>query len=163
MSRRGFTLAELIVAIAFLAIIVLSLTALATQAVRYSRKGVDTSVGNEVAQSNLERHIRQAMLDNPSGDYDRFWNNPHVATPFVTGQEQVGKTEFTYAIYAQTLLDQTNGTNLGSLSGGLSDNRVKQVWCVVHWYDSQVKARQGYGQLEARATTIIAERDAPTP
>lgn len=145
---RGFSLAELLLSLGFIAIGVLTMIGLAVTSMRAGREATDSTTAVLVAQTELERNILAAQSD------PNFWDNDHLATPYRSDSVIVDKTKFDYSIFAVTVMDGTD--ELGT-SQGDDENRLKKVDIVVNWWDSGTQERQGYGKLEVRQTRLVAE------
>jgi type II secretory pathway pseudopilin PulG len=155
MRRRAFTVAELVLALALLAVGVLATAALSISLLRGDRKAIDSSVGTMVARQVLKQHVDQVRANIPVGRKASFWAQDWVNTPWQTGTVRNNDTDFSYAIYAHTVTD-TSGTPVGS---ALPNNRLRKLNVLVHWWASEQARRSGYGKLQASATMLIHEAD----
>lgn len=153
--ERAFSLAEVLIALAILGIGMLGLISVCSVGLQANKKSLTMLTAEQVADRQINRNITKAVVnDEPPGARDRFWraDYPYPTTPWVTGVEKVGTTEYKYALYATTV-DAVAGGELGS---GVEDNRLKKVDIVVTWWGEQ---RQGYGTLRVNGYRLINEQD----
>lgn len=149
--RGGFSIAELILAAAIIAVSILTVLVLLISVSRGSRKAVDTTTAQLAAGQVLEKILERAHVT----DRPNFWNNEH--TPYVLGNLTVGQTEYNYAVDATTVRD-ASAANVGQVSLGSGQNRLKLVTVTVRWWDSASGNRAGMGKLETRATRVVSEK-----
>lgn len=152
MSHQGFTLAELLLAIGLLVILLITVALMTILGLRSNQKSLNHDQALQVAEKQLERVLETARLDQPPGTRAGFWGSDSPLTPYERDVTRLGNTDYTYAIYTQTVQDLTTGSALGG-----ADNRVKKVDVVVWWYDSDQSSRQGYGRLSVRASRLTNE------
>lgn len=155
--REAFSLPELIVALAVLAITLLALVALAASSLGYSEKSNSLASGAAVAETQLERVIQLARGDNPPGEKARFWDNEYPAggTPYLESSVKVGNTEYKFKVHTTTLRSST--TNLEMGGDPLLQNRMKKVDITVFWWTEEPGAKAGYGKLSTSASRIVNE------
>ena len=99
-SQRGFSLAELVVAIGLLAVAILSILGLSILVGKTNQEGDDRAAGEIVAGVLLDRVIDQVRSDSPPGTADDFWNNEHLIDPWEEDVMTNAGTEFKYVIRA---------------------------------------------------------------
>ena len=145
--KRGFSLAEVMLAVGLLAVVVMSVVALGISALRANRKALDTSAGQLVAASELQKTIYEATNAGPGA---ALWAQDNATVAMVTRVNKVGDTEFSVAIYASEIT-MTSGAPLG----GAALNRAKKVDVLVTWWDAGSQGREGYGLLRSRSSRIV--------
>ncbi len=91
----------------------------------------------EAAERELARWIYAAQSDTPGGTRASFWNSAPPG-PWRNGSLKMGNTDFTYAIYAETLNYAGGSTNVG-MGTAATANRLKKVDIVVWWWDGQIR------------------------
>ncbi|MEW6281945.1 MAG: hypothetical protein AB1758_25295 [Candidatus Eremiobacterota bacterium] len=161
LKKKAFSLTELLLAVGLLALVLLTLIAMTTSAIRSNQKAVLLGPANQLAESLMSRTLYEVENDIPPGTRDNFWNYAG-ATPWKTNPvppPKIGDTAYEWAIYAQTVTD-TSGAPLGG-----PDNRVKKVDIVIWWWDSKSTGgtRKGYGRMELQASRLVNEVAPPAP
>jgi hypothetical protein len=144
--RGGFSLAELLLAFGLLTIGILALIGLSITALKSGQKSSDSIDAAQVATRQLA-DVRQRA----ASDAD-FWQAEHKTVPYETGAVRVGKTDFTFECYSETLLNGETGEALGS---GVDGNRVKKLDIVVTWLGEGPKS--GYGRRTLRESCLVNE------
>ncbi len=154
---RGFTLAEVLLAIGLIAVALLALIGHSTLLMGAAQKSDDTSVAAAVARSHLDRLASQVALDQPSGQRQRVWAQTSSTAPFVTVNERVGSTEYQVEVFVSDIVNARTGFPLGTGPTGAENpkTRLKQIEAVVTWWDSKTQDRPGYGKLEHRAARLL--------
>ena len=145
-GSRGFSLAELLLAFGLLTISILALGGLSLSAIKASQKSSDVVDASQVAVQQLARVSETAKAD-PS-----FWAADHQGTPYTNGTIKVGKTEFSYEIFSQTLQNAVTSQELGN---GVAGNRIKKMDIVVTWFGDA--EREGYGKRSIRESCLVNE------
>lgn len=154
----AFSLAEVVLSVAILALALLAMFSLIGTALRSSSRTENLAIAGDVAEQQLTRNIYGAVNDQPAGSSMQFWDQDYIDIPWRQGHQQVNQMDFHYAIYAQTL----NDAQTGKPAGG-NPNRLKKVDIVVWWMHSSPQGgRQGYGQLRTGGTRLVNEL-APAP
>ena len=146
-QARGFSMLEIILAIALIAIAVLVLMGLATTALSARQKSLDTEAARQVAQAQLQRVIRSALNDSPSGSRRRLFGHNSEA-PLESGSSTTGVTEFSYSVFAK------------SLTVGAAPNRLAQVRVEVWWWGDKDQSRAGMGRLRYEISQLVDEPSA---
>lgn len=155
-SRRAFSLAEVLLAIAILAMAIVALFNLAGSAIKNASRTESLALAGDLAERELSRAIYSVTNDQPAGSLANFWNNDFLTVPLRQGNVMVNNLEFQFAIYAQTLNDAASGSPVGMTT--VTSNRVKKVDIEVYWMQaSATSPRQGYGRLRTGATRIVNE------
>lgn len=108
----------------------------------------------ECGQLLAERELTRAVYGAVSSGDPGFFAQNSATVPWRVGNSLVGNTDFSYAIYAQTVSDAATGNDLGQ---GELNNHLKKVDIVVYWWDGQVRARAGQGQLRTTASLLVNE------
>lgn len=147
-KQRGFSLAELILAMGTLAVCVLTILVLVVSLTRTSRKSVDTSVAHLAA----EQILTQLTYDAQWNDHAAFWDTPNH-TPYRQGQVIVNRTDYTYELDAIEVRD-TSSVPIGN---GLGFNRLKLVTLRLSWWNGDSQNRAGYGRLNTEVKRIVHE------
>ena len=143
---QGFTLSEVLLAFALLATTILTLIALSLYSAKAANKSTHSVDAAQVARRILDRLASQASTD------PTFWTADHTTTPYASGKEKVGRTEFEYEVYSQTLSDRRTGATLGGSGPG---NRIKKMDIAVTWFGDSEKS--GYGKRSVRDTCLVNE------
>lgn len=145
-ASRGFTLAELLLAVGLLALVILTLAALITSAIRSNEKGTRTAQAVDVADALLARRLYDVEWDLPPGTRDAFWAASGAWLPPTTAT--MGGVDYQYTVFADTVAGV-----------GGAGNRLKKVDLVMSWWDSGQGGgqRQGYGRLEVQASRLVSE------
>jgi type II secretory pathway pseudopilin PulG len=151
-QTSGFSLGELILAIALLGLAVLALLSVVGSVLKSCTKSSLNTIGMEVARTQLQRTISSALRDSPEGSRELFWENEYVTTPLSTGTVKISRTDFDYKVYAQTINDVDSGNPLGT--GTANANRIKKVDVVVSWLGG---SRQEMGKTETQLSRLVNE------
>ncbi|ODT72645.1 hypothetical protein ABS71_07660 [bacterium SCN 62-11] len=152
-NRRGFSLAELVIAVALLAIMILGVMALSISVLKTERKANDLTAGKLVAQSVMSQLLDKLRSDTPAGVRATFmaYNTANVA--FDSGTVVVQRTSYQYNVFVSTVTDSA-GNPVG---GALSSNRLKNVEIQVSWWNGAAQNRAGYGSLKTSLSQLVAE------
>jgi hypothetical protein len=138
---------EMVLAVGLLAITILAVGLLSLTIIRSNTESNDRTTTAAVTSTLLERVLSQAQKDSA------FWDQDHIATPYVEDKVKMGKLEYDYAVYAETVLDPS-GVPVGD---ALPNNRLKRVTIRVTWFDTKTSDRQGYGELSQTLTRVVNE------
>ena len=158
-TQRGFTIAELLVAIGFFAVAVLTVLGLNLAVVRVDSKAIESAAGSVVADRLIQRTVAKVKADAPAGTRANFWVVDHVSVPWEEGTTRNGGTEFHYTVSAETVLDPA-GNPIGQ--SGAGPNRLEKIDVRVWWFSDDTgseTSRAGYGRLEHKATKLITEAE----
>lgn len=148
--RRGFSLAEVLLAVFLCTVALLAVVGLSLGLIRGQRKVTDVSAGQTAAD-----HILSNLVEQAQQEHDEFWNHEFpAATPYRQGSYVLNKTEFAYRMDAETAQRPT-GQNIG---GSTTQNRVKVVSLHLSWWGQPNNQRQGYGKLEYDCVRLVHER-----
>ena len=137
---------EVLLAMALIAVVVLSVLGIGIGTINGTRKSLDTSAGQLVAETELQRAIYQA--DNNSGD--SLWAQNSATVPLRTYTSQVGSTAYQVALYAEDVVDTS-----GNPIGGASVNHAKKVDVLVSWWVASQTSRSGYGLLQVQNSRLL--------
>ena len=143
-KKRGLSLAEVLLAIGLLAVGILTLSGLSLSALKAGQKSSQVMEAGQVAVMKLEEIRAGVETDNA------FWTADHISAPYRQGTVRIGKTEYEYRVYSQTLLDQTTGAELGS---AVPDNHLKKLDIEVSWFGDS--SRDGYGRRSMRESCLV--------
>ena len=130
MATKGFTLAEVLLALLLISVAILTLLALSLQTLSASRKNVDTMGGQLVAEQVLEKLANVAEITPESP----LWYASDPLTPYRNDILTQGDTAYNVSIYISDVagFPPTPG------------QRLKLLQADVVWQDQpQGKARQG--------------------
>lgn len=153
---RAFSLAEFLVSLGIMAMALVALFNLAGSAVKMSSKTENLAIAGDIAELQMNKEVRLALLDQPPGAREEFWNGDFASLPWREGKVTVNNTEFKYEIFALTVMDSQTGKPLGQEL--TTENRVKKVEIVIWWMTSEAdRERQGYGRLSTSATRLFNE------
>lgn len=143
--KRGFSLVELLVAIAILGLGGLALFGLFMTSIQARAKSNDTTSASRLASSELERAVLSAQRDIPTGSKEAFWDNdyPISGSPQTSTSTKVGGTDFTVDLFHTTVRANTSGAN-----------RLKRIQVRVTWWNGE---KQGYGKLQTLASRLVTE------
>jgi Tfp pilus assembly protein PilV len=134
-QNKGFTVAEILLALLLISVAILTLMALSLQSLSASRKSQDTLAGQLVAEQVLEKLVHDVETATSTSP---FW-----AAPEGIYQNQVitqGSTSFNVTLAVSNITGQ----------------RLRLLQADVYWQDApQGKARQG--QLRVTSSRLIHE------
>lgn len=136
---RGFTLAELLVAVALAAVVVLTLVALSITALSGNQKAGDLSIGQSLAHERLEQLIYAAQEDSGLN----FWNSNSDSQAYQVEPLQSGNQQFRAALYVSDVTD--------AAVPNLKRCRMRVSW----WGGDQSHA--GYGNLYTDVVRFAAK------
>ena len=154
MTRRAFSLAELLVALGLFAVAILAILGLSISVARGSQEGEDQAVAGTVSRHLLERVVDRVRTDSPPGTAQDFWDNEHPASnPWEDDEYESNNTLYQYRVFATTV-NNTLGDPVGGTTPG---NRLKKIDIVINWWDSDTTERAGYGKLEFRNSRLVSE------
>lgn len=142
-SRRAFTLAEVLLALALITVALLSLIGLCVQALHTGSKSADLSVGVMLAEQEVERLAYAA--ENAPGS--AFWTTNSATTVYASQTVTVGNGSFDTSLYV---------TDVGGVFAPPA-KRLKQIHSVVTWTDAGSNGRPGQGRLRATAVRLLHE------
>lgn len=149
------TLMEVLLATAILAMALFAILSLASLGLRSGQKSFDQTVAIQVADQQLNQVIVEALTGYSNDLFDQDYLYPTNALK--TGTTTVGREDFSWAIYAQTVY-RTDSTALGE---GSQNNAVKKVDVVVRWWGEQGQGHQGYGRLQCSISRLVGQGDTP--
>lgn len=138
-SQRGFTVAEILLALALISIVILTLLGLSIRSLQVNRKNLDTAVGQLVANQALERLVYEAEHDSTAP----VWASNSTTIPFSNTQVTMGDTPFNVTIFASDALSAPGP-------------RLKQLKSRVVWSDTP-QGKAGQGILRVEATRLVHE------
>lgn len=146
--REGFTVSEVLVALALLAITFVSVLGVLAAGIREDKKGFLKESAASVSELLQRRLLKDVSRDDPPGARANFWSvdKPNRSDPYRQGEEMSGSTRFEYAICTETLVP-----SFGSNDG----KRLKQIDVYVRW--SSDDARAGYGSTLHHDRLIVSE------
>ena len=161
--RSGLSLVEIVFSLAILAVAFLSMISIASLALRSQAKSQTNQTAVQVAHRQINRAIIQVQSDTPAGSYSKFWTSdfPCPTTPWTVGNDTVGSTPYSYAVYASTVTNSSGAPLGGTVPPSGPGNRMKQVDVVVTWWSTD-GSREGYGRLQTQMTRLINETDTNT-
>jgi prepilin-type N-terminal cleavage/methylation domain-containing protein len=148
--RWGFSLVEVLIALAVMSIAVLGLGSVLVSGLKAQSKTEYSAVAHSVANRVLDRLVRrlQSMSNDDAGA--SFWDADlsSEASPWTElGQsETVGNTVYEYLITATPV------------AGFPSENGLKLVTVKVRWTDDGARVKAGTGKQEISATRLLNRR-----
>ncbi len=153
-SRRsgpGLSVAEVVIAIALLAITFVSLLAVLAGGLRTDRKAYFKDAAASTARVLLTKSLGKVTQDLPPGTKAHFWSQdfPDRDAPYLKGEETSGDVTFRYEICTRAVMS-TAGVPFGS-----PNHRLKQVDIYVSWTSDD--ERTGYGSTVYRDRRILSE------
>jgi prepilin-type N-terminal cleavage/methylation domain-containing protein len=134
MKRRGFTLAEVLLALGLGAVALLAALSLGAVAVSNQRKSIDLSAAYVLADSELQRCIYEAG----SSAGDPLWAHHDAQNPLRAYERTSGATVYRLGLYVTDAAPP-------------SATKLKKLDLRVHWWDE----RPGYGWLHAELTRTL--------
>lgn len=143
MGRRvGFSLAELLLALALATITILTLMALSLSGLRSNRKSTDTVSGRLVAETRMQELI-YAMQ---SGQGEGLWLHS-ASSPYSVDTVRLGNLDFQLVVYTSDP-DPTL----------VAPNRLRNLEVRAEWMGGEGGAsRAGMGRLQARCVRLVHE------
>lgn len=139
MGSRGYTLAEVLLALALALIVVLTLVGLSLTALSGSQKSTDLTCAQSLSHQWLEEEIYSAQGNGAA----QIWGANSDTTPYQQKQSKVGNTEYTAAYYAVDV-------------GDPALPNLKRCRMRVSWWGG-TETRQGYGRLYAEALRYVSK------
>jgi uncharacterized protein (TIGR02598 family) len=155
----GFTLPEVLLAVAILALTLFALISVAASSLQTRAKSNNLATAQALAETTVESVIRKAQSDAdpaPKSKSD-FWESDFQkpGPPWEQKTVKVGTNEFRCEVYTKTIVE------LGG--SGLEQNRIKRVDVTVYWWGGeQTGSRAGSGKLSVALSRLVNEvPDAP--
>ena len=145
LSRRGFSLAELVFSILILTLIILTMIGLVTSTVRTEEKAKLLGRAGGVLESIIQQTIYQVDNDSPAGTSTSFWGSSGV---WSSGSVVRGEVTYTFEV------------STADVAGfGTPGNRMKKMDVTLWWWNSESSggARQGYGQMKLQGSRVVTE------
>jgi len=136
---KGFTIAEILLSLGMLAVVLLTLLGLATQALQSNRKNLDTAGGQLVADQALER----ACYDAEQSSSAPVWAVNSLTVPMSTTTVTLGTTPYNVTLYANDSLT-------------VATKRLKRIRAHVVWADAP-NGKAGQGQFRVEAARLVHE------
>lgn len=140
-KRAGFTVAEVLLALALTVVALLALLGLSLRSLQSSRKANDTLGGQLVAEQALERLAQQAEQAATAP----VWSHA-LSTPYQNVVLTQASTAFNVTVYASDV--PVSGS---SFVGG---KKLKCLEAWVRWQDAP-NGKSGYGVLQVRASRLV--------
>ncbi len=146
-TRRAFTLVEVLMAIAVMAVTLLTLVSVCALGLRADKKSLTSLAAVQLGERQLDRWLSRARDDDPAGSKADLWDrNCPYPSPWKQGRETIGGVDFDYALY-------TSEVPLGQIT---PNNRMKRVDVVVTWMGGD---RSGSGQMQEFGYRLVNEAD----
>jgi hypothetical protein len=150
-GSAGLSVAEVVIAIAFLAITFVSLLSVLAGGLKHDRKAYLKNAATATARALLTKTLSEVSKDSPAGTKDGFWatDYPYRTSPYREGEENAADVTFHYEICTETVR---------AISGqpfGAPDHRLKQVDVYVRW--GQEDERTGFGSTVYHDRRIVSE------
>ena len=150
-SKKGFSLAEVLLAIGLAAVVLLALVGQNTMLLASNQKLDDTTVATDVAYSIIEQLSSEIQTD-PVKRNDAFLQNNPTAV-FDSGAVTVGNTDYLYEVYLSDVTDTASGAAVGSGPAGSHTTKLKKMDILVNWWADQ--QRQNMGNLSLRVSRLM--------
>lgn len=129
---RGFSLAEVVLAVALAGVVVLSLVALGLSSLTGNQKAGDLSLVQSTAHQLLEEEIYSAQQSSGAA----LWSANSDTVPYKTAPVTQGNEQYTVALYAVDVSDAAVPS-------------LKRCRLRISWWGGD--SRQGYGNLHTEA------------
>lgn len=145
-SSEGFTLIEVLVAVAIMGVALLTILSVASMAVNHQRQSINNLNAASAAEKVLNRAITRVLSEDPPAAIQaEFWGTqfPFPTTPYDSGTINVGRETYQYRIYAQDV------PGVGDPAAAPVPNTLKKVDAYVWWKDS------GAGEKRSFATRLV--------
>jgi type II secretory pathway pseudopilin PulG len=136
---KGFSLAEVLLAVALAAVIVLTLVALSLTSLRGNQKATDLTLAQSAAHQWIEEELYSAQHDSSNP----LWIANNDQTPYKTLQLSVGNARYDLAVYAVDVNDP-------------SVPHLKRCRLRVAWWGGE-QTRSGYGNLSTEVTRFVSK------
>ncbi len=150
--KRGFTTAELLIAVAIIVTALLLILATFTSVLRSSEKSENLATGSILAEAVVNQQIETLLYDPASRT--AFFNSPGLPPSPILGTVNLEGTVFTFEITHATV----NRNGGGTIGDGLAENRLKKIDAVVWWMvDDPDEQRQGSGYLRTEFSRVLNE------
>jgi Tfp pilus assembly protein PilV len=144
----AFTVAEVLVALGFLATVLVTVASLFISTARASDEAGEIAPALLAARQIIEQTRNELRTNPDSSESQSFWNNEYPSSPWAAEQIQIGSEEFFCSLFT------TNVRNAdGDPLGGRSSNLLKRVRVEVSW---QRDDKPGYGNLSEEVVTLFA-------
>lgn len=143
MARGGFSLLEVLVALAVMSVAVLGLGSVMTSGLKAQDK-IDKAVTARAVADQIMGRTVVTLADGDDAESVRFWETADFDddSPWQSGQQQVGTTLYDFTITGTEVLK--DGTKpLGSSN---SSNRLKRLAIKVAWSEQPNHERAGVGR-----------------
>lgn len=152
LSRRGFNMMELMLALTLIAIAALTLVALSFTSIASRQKAENLTDAILVADEQLSLAVR-TVENLPPSDHDSFWeaaDGTEYQAGFVTvgaSTGESGATDYNFQIVSSEVP-----------SGTSAPNRLRKLDITVWWWSENAgEARAGSGQLHYSASRLVRE------
>ena len=147
---RGFSIAEVVLALGLVCLVILGVALLALSIIRSRTESSDRAVTTTAAAQLLDDLAVQAQED------DTFWDTDYTTTPYKEGDIRIGKLDYHYKLKGFTVVDPLS-TPVGN---ALPKNRLKLLELEVSWFDTeQTDNKQGYGKLSTSVTKLVSQSE----
>ena len=143
--RRGFTVAEVLLAILLIAVSLLTLLGLSLRTLQANRKTIDTGSGQMVAEQLIEEIAHSAEISKTAP----VWAVNSAVVAYSTDVVVIQGTPFEATTYAVDVVASSPPLFAAT-------KRLKKLTTEVIWKDL-AQGKMGYGQLHARASRLVNE------
>lgn len=144
--RRGFSLAEVLLALALITIVVLTLLGLSIQSLSASQKTRDLTAGQLAAEQVVERLVYEG---DTTGPLSPFWTQNSALAPYNQQNVTISNTVFNVTTYLNDVVDSP-GLFVGQ------KKRLKRLNSTVIWQDAQ-QGKANQGRLQLQTTRLVHE------
>lgn len=144
-NKKGFSIVELLVSIAIISMIIVMTCILYSYMMKVSAKGVDISIGTQVAENKLN----EIAGDDSNESLRKNISSVSPSKPFVTtGVDKTGKTDY----YWLVKISSVSGTNYSKMNLFFVD--VIVFW----WADDSIAVTNTDGEIEHKTLAEIAKQ-----
>jgi len=139
----GFTVAEILLAIALIAVTLLTIMGLCLRTLQSNRKTIDTGAGQMVADQVLEQVADAAEASKTAA----VWATNSAVNAYSSDPVTIQGTTFQVTTYA---------TDVVATPAFAAGKRLKRLTTRVIWKDL-AQGKMGYGNLRAQASRLVHE------
>lgn len=155
--QEGFSLSEVLLAIALISIALLALIGQSALLAHSSQKVDDRTVALDIGRSVVDRITKEALNDEPAGRLEEVWEQDSRTDPFEEDAITVGFTEYSYTLYIYDVVNITSGQTLGTGPTGTENEgtRLKRFDVKVEWWGGESQQRSGAGKLSVQSSKLV--------
>ena len=140
---KAFTLVEVLISLAVMAIALLALVHVLTWGMKAQRKTESANVARMLADRLLDRAVRELPI------VSEFWAGDYSSQPWAEGDEVVGRDSFHHTLTAAEVRNSLTGRAFGA-GQGAEDNSLRVLLVRVAWAEERSGSNIGNRELVAR-------------